>query len=50
MAIRFASFETYKRWLTNKETGKTSASAIFLGPCPARPAPAAGLELTRRAG
>ncbi|KAF8525969.1 mitochondrial carrier domain-containing protein [Hysterangium stoloniferum] len=30
MAIRFASFETYKKWLANKETGKTSVSGIFL--------------------
>lgn len=31
MAIRFASFEAYKELLVNKETGKTSSSAIFLG-------------------
>ena len=30
MSIRFASFETYKRWLADKETGKTSTSRIFL--------------------
>ncbi|GAA5860249.1 hypothetical protein JCM8547_003443 [Rhodosporidiobolus lusitaniae] len=30
MAIRFASFEQYKNALANKETGKTSASMIFL--------------------
>ncbi|POW21647.1 hypothetical protein PSHT_02167, partial [Puccinia striiformis] len=30
MSIRFASFETYKGWLANKETGKVSSSAIFL--------------------
>ena len=33
MAIRFASFETYKRWLANKETGKVAPSGIFLGAC-----------------
>lgn len=31
MAIRFASFEQYKGFLANKETGKTSPSMIFLG-------------------
>ncbi|KAI9441527.1 mitochondrial carrier [Lactarius indigo] len=30
MAIRFASFETYKRWLANPETGHTSVGSIFL--------------------
>lgn len=30
MAIRFASFETYKGWLANKETGVTSVGSIFL--------------------
>ncbi|GAA5878892.1 hypothetical protein JCM5296_006106 [Sporobolomyces johnsonii] len=30
MAIRFASFEQYKMFLANKETGKTSSSMIFL--------------------
>ncbi|PLW22066.1 hypothetical protein PCASD_10783 [Puccinia coronata f. sp. avenae] len=30
MSIRFASFETYKGWLANKESGKVSSSAIFL--------------------
>ncbi|OAV85731.1 hypothetical protein PTTG_30313, partial [Puccinia triticina 1-1 BBBD Race 1] len=30
MSIRFASFETYKGWLTNKDSGKVSSSAIFL--------------------
>ena len=36
MAIRFASFETYKGWLANKETGVTSVGSIFLGaPLPA---------------
>ncbi|GAA6047514.1 hypothetical protein JCM3770_005784 [Rhodotorula araucariae] len=29
MAIRFASFEQYKHFLANKETGKTSGTAIF---------------------
>ena len=31
MAIRFASFEAYKNWLADKETGKTSVGGIFLG-------------------
>ena len=31
MAIRFASFEKYKAWLADKETGKTSLGSIFLG-------------------
>ena len=31
MAIRFASFENYKGWLSNKETGKTSVGNIFIG-------------------
>jgi hypothetical protein len=31
MATRFASFEAYKGWLTNKETGKTSVGSIFIG-------------------
>ena len=31
MAVRFASFETYKRWLADKETGKTSVGGIFVG-------------------
>ncbi|PIL32720.1 transporter [Ganoderma sinense ZZ0214-1] len=30
MAIRFASFERYKAWLANKETGKTSVGNIFI--------------------
>ncbi|KAF8652286.1 hypothetical protein AX16_004475 [Volvariella volvacea WC 439] len=30
MAIRFASFETYKGWLADKSTGKTSVGMIFL--------------------
>ncbi|KZT03922.1 mitochondrial carrier [Laetiporus sulphureus 93-53] len=30
MAIRFASFETYKGWLADKETGKTNLGGIFL--------------------
>ncbi|KAH7925295.1 mitochondrial carrier [Leucogyrophana mollusca] len=30
MAIRFASFEAYKGWLADKETGKTSVGNIFL--------------------
>ena len=31
MAIRFASFETYKGWLADKDTGKTAVGNIFLG-------------------
>lgn len=36
MAIRFASFETYKGWMAHKETGVTSVGGIFFGsfPCP----------------
>ncbi|KAH9822233.1 mitochondrial carrier domain-containing protein [Melampsora americana] len=30
MSIRFASFEAYKGWLADKQTGKVSSSAIFL--------------------
>lgn len=30
MAIRFASFETYKRWLADRETGATAVGNIFL--------------------
>ncbi len=30
MAIRFASFEKYKAWLADKETGKTSVGNIFI--------------------
>ncbi len=31
MAVRFASFETYKEALADKETGKTNLGSIFLG-------------------
>ncbi len=31
MAVRFASFESYKGWLADKETGKTAVGNIFLG-------------------
>lgn len=31
MSIRFASFEAYKKWLSDKSTGKTSVGYIFLG-------------------
>jgi solute carrier family 25 citrate transporter 1 len=31
MATRFASFETYKGLLADKETGKTSVGGVFLG-------------------
>jgi solute carrier family 25 (mitochondrial citrate transporter), member 1 len=31
MAIRFASFETYKGWLADKSTGKTSTGMVFIG-------------------
>lgn len=30
MAVRFASFETYKGWLADKETGNTSIGNIFI--------------------
>ncbi|KAF8504628.1 mitochondrial carrier domain-containing protein [Russula emetica] len=30
MAIRFASFESYKGWLADRETGKTAVGNIFL--------------------
>ncbi|KIM30480.1 hypothetical protein M408DRAFT_286272 [Serendipita vermifera MAFF 305830] len=30
MAIRFASFETYKGWLADKSTGKTSTGMVFI--------------------
>ncbi len=33
MAIRFASFEKYKGWLADKETGKTSVGNIFICTC-----------------
>ncbi len=33
MAIRFASFEKYKAWLADKETGATAVGSIFLGAC-----------------
>ena len=32
MAIRFTSFETYKGWLADRETGVTSVGNIFIGP------------------
>lgn len=31
MAIRFTSFEAYKKWLADKETGVVSGRATFLG-------------------
>ncbi|KAH0565600.1 Mitochondrial succinate-fumarate transporter [Trichoglossum hirsutum] len=31
MAIRFTSFESYKKLLANKETGKVSGQATFVG-------------------
>lgn len=31
MAIRFASFEKYKAWLADRDTGKTNVGNIFLG-------------------
>ena len=33
MAVRFASFEQYKGWLADKDTGKTSVGNIFIGQC-----------------
>ena len=32
MSIRFASFEAYKNFLADKETGKTSVGNIFICP------------------
>jgi solute carrier family 25 citrate transporter 1 len=41
MAIRFASFESYKGWLADKQTGATSGQGIFLGTYDlTRPSPA----------
>jgi solute carrier family 25 citrate transporter 1 len=34
MAIRFTSFEAYKKMMANKETGVVSSKATFLGMCP----------------
>jgi len=34
MAIRFASFETYKGWLADSTTGKTNVGSIFIGASP----------------
>lgn len=31
MAIRFASFETYKGWLADSTTGDTKVGNIFIG-------------------
>ena len=31
MAIRFASFDAYKSWLADKETGVTNVRSIFIG-------------------
>jgi solute carrier family 25 citrate transporter 1 len=31
MAIRFTSFEAYKKWMADKETGVVSPQATFLG-------------------
>jgi hypothetical protein len=31
MSTRFASFEAYKGWLTDKETGQASVGSIFIG-------------------
>jgi len=31
MAIRFASFETYKGWLADGTTGETKVGNIFIG-------------------
>ena len=33
MAIRFASFETYKGWLADHETGETALGSIFFCAC-----------------
>ena len=37
MSIRFASFETYKKWLADKQTGKTSTGMTFVGKCGDKP-------------
>ena len=34
MAVRFASFEAYKGWLADKDTGKTSVGGVFVGASP----------------
>lgn len=34
MAIRFTSYDTYKQWLSDKETGDISPSGTFLGRLP----------------
>ena len=39
MAVRFASFEAYKGWLADKETGVTSIGNIFLGESAPIPGP-----------
>ena len=31
MAVSFASFEAYKGWLADKETGNTSVGNVFIG-------------------
>lgn len=36
MAVRFASFEAYKGWLADKDTGKTSVGGVFVGASPFR--------------
>ncbi len=39
MAIRFTSFEAYKRFLADKQTGVVSGKATFLGELPLTPLP-----------
>jgi solute carrier family 25 citrate transporter 1 len=34
MAIRFTSFEAYKKLLADKESGNVTGQATFLGKCP----------------
>lgn len=48
MAIRFASFETYKDFLADKDTGKTGSAGIFLGQSQRTPAPGHSLMRSRR--
>lgn len=48
MAIRFASFETYKDFLADKDTGKTGSAGIFLGESQRTPTPGQSLICSRR--
>ena len=50
MAIRFASFEKYKGWLADKQTGVTSVGNIFVGAPLSSPFPSSILSAAPRAG